>query len=154
MPDTKISALTDGATAAATDRIPAARSPFGATDNRYVTPAYIKDYILGLANTWGAQQTVPSLIVTGNNEAVTLNGSSAYVFATGGFRVGSTGSIRFSDGTDFDLGIFKGTGSPEGVVTASPGSLYLNMSGGTDTTLYTKNSGNATNTGWVAIDNV
>lgn len=49
--------------------------------------------------------------------------------------------------------INSGTGSPEGVVTAEPGSIYMNTSGGTDTTLYTKNSGSG-NTGWVAVDNV
>lgn len=49
--------------------------------------------------------------------------------------------------------IATGAGSPEGVLTAGVGSLYLNRSGGTDTTLYTKNSG-ASNTGWVAVDNV
>jgi len=57
MADTKISAFTDGVTAAATDRLAAARSPFGSGDNRYITPAYIKDYILGLANTWTQTQT-------------------------------------------------------------------------------------------------
>lgn len=43
-----------------------------------------------------------------------------------------------------------GTGSPEGVVTASPGALYLNQSGGVSTTLYVKTSGVETNTGWTA----
>ncbi len=42
-----------------------------------------------------------------------------------------------------------GEGSPEGVVTANPGSLYLNFSGGAGTTLYVKQSGIQTNTGWV-----
>lgn len=37
MADTKISALTDGTALADTDRIPVARSPFGAGDNRYVS---------------------------------------------------------------------------------------------------------------------
>jgi hypothetical protein len=41
-----------------------------------------------------------------------------------------------------------GTGSPENVLTASPGSLYLNFSGGAGTTLYVKESGTG-NTGWV-----
>lgn len=41
-----------------------------------------------------------------------------------------------------------GTGSPEGVVTANMGSLYLNLSGGASTTLYVKQTG-AGNTGWV-----
>lgn len=52
----KISALIDGTTANATDRIPVARSPFASGDNRYVTPAHIRNYILGLANTWTATQ--------------------------------------------------------------------------------------------------
>ncbi len=42
-----------------------------------------------------------------------------------------------------------GSGTPEGSVTASPGSLYLNTAGGAGTTLYVKQSGSATNTGWV-----
>lgn len=42
----------------------------------------------------------------------------------------------------------RGTGSPEGVVTAPPGTLYLNDAGGAGTTLYVKESG-AGNTGWV-----
>jgi hypothetical protein len=44
--------------------------------------------------------------------------------------------------------VTAGAGSPEGVVTASPGSLYLNASGGAGTTLYVKESGGG-NTGWV-----
>ena len=44
----------------------------------------------------------------------------------------------------------SGTGSPQGVVTASPGSIYTNLSGGAGTTLYIKESGTNTNTGWVA----
>lgn len=36
MADTKISALADGTAIQGTDRIPVARSPFGATDNRYL----------------------------------------------------------------------------------------------------------------------
>lgn len=42
-----------------------------------------------------------------------------------------------------------GSGSPQGVVTASPGSLYLNLNGGSNTTLYVKESGTG-NTGWTA----
>ena len=42
----------------------------------------------------------------------------------------------------------SGAGSPNGVVTAPPGSLYLNSSGGAGTTLYVKESGTG-NTGWV-----
>lgn len=47
------------------------------------------------------------------------------------------------------FGIFKGTGSPEGVVTYGVGGLYLREDGGANTTLYIKESG-VGNTGWVA----
>lgn len=45
--------------------------------------------------------------------------------------------------------LFSGTGSPETVVTAGIGSLYLRTNGGAGTTLYIKESG-AGNTGWIA----
>jgi hypothetical protein len=60
---------------------------------------------------------------------------------------GGTGSLFFGLGTV--RGIYGGAGTPEGVVTASPGSMYLNQSGGGGTTLYIKESGTG-NTGWVA----
>jgi len=43
-----------------------------------------------------------------------------------------------------------GAGSPEGVVTANVGCQYINTDGGASTTLYLKESGTGTNTGWVA----
>lgn len=43
-----------------------------------------------------------------------------------------------------------GTGSPQGVVVADIGCQYINLSGGASTTLWVKESGNNTNTGWVA----
>lgn len=45
--------------------------------------------------------------------------------------------------------ILNGTGSPNGAVTGNPGDLYLNTSGGAGTTLYVKESGTNSNTGWV-----
>jgi hypothetical protein len=46
--------------------------------------------------------------------------------------------------------IYHGTGSPEGVVTADIGSLYLNASGGAATTLYVKTANNGSAVGWTA----
>jgi hypothetical protein len=43
----------------------------------------------------------------------------------------------------------SGSGSPNGVVTANPGSIYTNNAGGAGTTLYVKESGTG-NTGWIA----
>ena len=48
------------------------------------------------------------------------------------------------------LAVFTGAGSPNNVVAAQIGSLYMNQSGGAGTTLYVKESGAGTNTGWVA----
>jgi hypothetical protein len=45
--------------------------------------------------------------------------------------------------------ILSGTGSPQSVVTAPPGSIFLRTDGGSGTTLYVKESGSG-NTGWVA----
>jgi lysophospholipase L1-like esterase len=70
-----------------------------------------------------------------------------------------SGALEYN-GTDFygtdgslSRGVFirgyKGTGSPEGVVTAGVGTIYLRSDGGAGTTLYIKESG-AGNTGWVA----
>lgn len=46
--------------------------------------------------------------------------------------------------------VFTGVGTPEASVTAGVGSLYMRTDGGSDTSVYRKESGSA-NTGWVAI---
>jgi hypothetical protein len=46
------------------------------------------------------------------------------------------------------VGIYHSKASPEGVITAPPGSICRNTSGGAGTTLYVKQSGTG-NTGWV-----
>jgi len=46
--------------------------------------------------------------------------------------------------------ITQGVGAPNGAVTASVGALYLRLDGGAATTLYVKESGANTNSGWVA----
>lgn len=55
----------------------------------------------------------------------------------------------FRVGSDVGPTISSGTGTPEAVVTAPVGSLFLRTDGGTGTTVYRKESG-AGNTGWVA----
>jgi len=46
-------------------------------------------------------------------------------------------------------GTKSGLGDPNGVVTGTLGDLYRNQSGGANVSLYVKESGVATNTGWV-----
>ena len=69
--------------------------------------------------------------------------SSVELVAIGGpLRIGATGQA---------VKLIPGSGSPEGVVTASIGALYFNVAGGASTTLYVKTSGTG-NTGWTASD--
>lgn len=49
-----------------------------------------------------------------------------------------------------EVPFFVGAGSPNTVVTASPPAIYFNRTGGAAVTIYVKESGSATNTGWVA----
>jgi hypothetical protein len=46
------------------------------------------------------------------------------------------------------INISAGSGTPNGVVSGNPGDLYLSTAGGAGTTLYVKESGANTNTGW------
>ncbi|TWE04161.1 hypothetical protein FB545_1251 [Peribacillus frigoritolerans] len=68
--------------------------------------------------------------------------SNQFGYFTRGIRWGTI------DGTNADRGIYNGTGSPEGVIVARAGSIYLNNSGGAGTTMYVKESGTG-NTGWI-----
>lgn len=52
-------------------------------------------------------------------------------------------------GPSSDRIIRSGTGSPEGAITAPPGSIHLRTDGGAGTTFYVKETG-VGNTGWVA----
>lgn len=57
--------------------------------------------------------------------------------------------VLFGDGSAAPAAsVSSGYGSPEGVKNASPGSIYMNMSGGAGTSFYVKQSGTG-NTGWV-----
>ena len=64
----------------------------------------------------------------------------------------SSGNVKVDGSHGYLIGsvkIVSGSGSPNSVVTAPPGSLYLNTSGGAGTTLYVKES-RTDNLGWVA----
>jgi len=89
-----------------------------------------------------------SVEATDGTEKAFIRGDGRYYGASSAYF--ETG-VRFStsSGTLNDRGIFVGSGSPESVVTANPGSLYLNTAGGASTTLYVKESGGG-NTGWIA----
>lgn len=108
----------------------------------------------------GAGQAVYSGQSTATSSAKIYSGKDSsggetfYVLGTGeivtNLRAYAEVGLRWSTqtGSRNDRGLFVGSGSPEGVVTAEPGSLYCNNSGGAGTTLYVKQSGSG-NTGWV-----
>jgi hypothetical protein len=70
----------------------------------------------------------------------------AQVGSSSKFAVDNTGKITVS-GTSATIS--AGTGTPEGVLTATVGSMFMRTDGGAGTSFYIKESG-AGNTGWVA----
>jgi len=105
-------------------------------------------------------------ITAGSTADGTFATSDLYTFKEDldvGGDIGVTGSVTCDDlgaGGKLDVvenlifnsaaSIEHGTGSPEGVVTAEPGSIYLNESGGSGVSIYMKESGTG-NTGWATI---
>lgn len=74
-----------------------------------------------------------------------------YVAGTAVLDSSFTGACTLSHTPVYFVGYnLSGSGSPVGVVTANPGSRYINISGGAGTTTYVKETGTGTNTGWVA----
>lgn len=83
---------------------------------------------------------------TGESEAIL----SSTTWRGAGLRMRNTGTITWTTGTDAtsaaDIIIDIGTASPEGSITANPGSLYLRNNSGTGE-MWLKTSGTG-NTGW------
>lgn len=126
--------------------------------------------IAGVIDGEGSSNTAPNIAVIYNDIlGVPGEGYSVYISGTGtgvvvingGFIAGGSSDDLGSAGNPFrDLylsggvqiagGVIwvSGVGSPETVVTAPPGSLYSNTSGGAGTSLYVKESG-VGNTGWI-----
>ena len=77
----------------------------------------------------------------------TAIGANAMVTASNMVALGGAGVNRLQIGGA--ASIYTGAGSPNGSQVGSPGDIYLNTSGGAATTLYVKESGANTNTGWV-----
>lgn len=77
----------------------------------------------------------------------TKNLINAQVGGTSQFTVNTAGTVSISGTT---ATVRAGTGSPESVVAAAVGSIYLQTDGGTGSTLWVKEGGGAGNTGWAA----
>lgn len=85
-----------------------------------------------------------------NSAGVIRPGSdNAMGFGTASFRWLNTYSVNLRPGAGGVIWT-SGTGTPEGVVAAPIGSLYTRTDGGAGTTLYAKESGAGTASGWTA----
>lgn len=99
----------------------------------YIESEYDDDTQEGVGLTFGVSALLPRKGGTVADKLVDL-GSSDYAFKD--LYLG-------------DIKVVTGTGSPESVVTAPKGSLFLRTDGGDTTTFYVKTSGTG-NTGWLA----
>lgn len=101
------------------------------------------------------------LSIVGSSSATQTFTTSAGVLGTilvdntnGRLKIRGLNGVRLADTGDLTVGnglaqVFSGTGSPQSVVTATVGALYLRVDGGAGTCLYIKESGTGS-TGWVA----
>ena len=102
----------------------------------------------------GSFSSDSSISAGGGSYIMWSGGTSSRMFAPSNgviqfTNAATTGFTRLELGST-NLGISRGTGSPEGVVTALVGSLYIRTDGGASTTLYVKESSPTPSTGWVA----
>lgn len=119
---------------------------FRATKGSAVIPAFSFESETGTG--WDSLAANAVSFVTGASERarlVSISGGALVAVQTSG----ANPAIRFGTTvTTDDCGIWCGTGSPEGVVTAKVGSIWLRKDGGAATSFYVKESGTG-NTGWV-----
>jgi hypothetical protein len=80
------------------------------------------------------------------NRLAGLNGTVQIVSGINASSTVSAPSLEIAGG----LKILSGGGTPNGSITAPPGSIYLNVNGGSGGTMWVKTSGTG-NTGWTAI---
>jgi hypothetical protein len=102
-----------------------------------------------------------NIILTAGDSAFPADGAA--ISLGGGSAGGPGGAVQITgdslnvlvstlttSGTLAGSNLQRGSGSPESSVTGSIGDVYQRTDGSTGTTLYVKESGSATNTGWVA----
>jgi hypothetical protein len=76
-----------------------------------------------------------------------LQGITSALNGTKGVAATNVNQVTLGTGTL----ISAGTGVPNGVVSGNPGDLYMNLTGGSGATLWIKESGAGTNTGWTSV---
>ena len=130
MADTKLSDLTSG-TAEGTDIVYAVKDPSGTPVDRKLTLSSIKDYVLGLANTWTQNQTFSGGV---NKVTITAPATGSTLTIAEGKTLTASNTLTFS-GTDGST-LNVGTGGTLGALaTVTPGT-------GVDAFLATPSSAN------------
>jgi hypothetical protein len=86
----------------------------------------------------GVNNPVTQIIIDGNNGIQMFDGFDTTTITGNSIKLG------FINAT-----ISSGEGAPNGVRTGNPGDMYLRIDGGAGTSLYVKETGIGTNTGWV-----
>lgn len=141
-----IASLPDAAALDGTEALPTLQLSI----NAKLTAAQLKTYMYAFA--------VPALFAFGANAAEVKVETTANTNSIVTIR--SNNSVRGYFGwLSSRFGLFNGNarpsiawgaGTPEGAVIGDIGAVYMRTDGGANTTLYVKESGAATNTGWIA----
>lgn len=104
--------------------------------------------------TVGVNFLSPGQITLNTANNIIIGGNAATALIPSFKRSGTNIQVKLANDSDFtfieDLYRRSGSGTPEGVVTAPVGAIYHRSDGGTNTSLYVKESGGATSSGWVA----
>lgn len=137
-----------------------APGPIGGTTPNTIAATTISatGQITSTLTTGTAPLVVASTTVVTNLNSSLLNGATFPApGAIGGTTPGSVAATAITATTTIaatgvvtGANLLRGTGSPEGVVTAVIGSIFQRTDGTTDTAVYKKETG-AGNTGWIAI---
>lgn len=102
-------------------------------------------------STAGIMKLFDARVDTGCTVQLATSGAGTIEARGVAYTTSSGTGITHSDGIQGHLKcpILSGAGAPEGAVTASVCALYVRTDGGAGTTLCVKESGTATNTGWI-----
>ena len=97
-----------------------------------------------------ATNSVRVVVTNPTSAAIAYDGANETLGLSGAVKspsLSNTSGASATAGVAYGASTYYGTGTPEGVVTAAVGAMYLRSDGGAGTTLYIKESGTG-NTGW------
>jgi hypothetical protein len=115
----------------------------------YGTLIFANNIPIRLSETGGTTRN--AIFMSGVNDIMVGSTANPLIFSASSVPKYYDGSIAHDIWSAANAGPFyRGSGSPEGVVTAPVGAIYQRTDGGASTTLYVKESGTG-NTGWKAV---